>query len=100
MEPALRVANVDDETAVQVLMTESAAVLFPRFYDERQAASAVQYVAQVDRVLLEDGTYYVIESEGELIACGGWSESIEEYEVAMPDGVTIPCVSMELPIGV
>ena len=30
-------------------MKESAAALFPRFYDERQSASGVRYVAEVDR---------------------------------------------------
>jgi hypothetical protein len=32
-EPVLRIATVADEAGVQALMTESAAVLFPRYYD-------------------------------------------------------------------
>ena len=173
-ELVLRVATLDDKTAVDALMKESAKALFPRFYNEQQAASAVRYVAQVDPMLLADGTYFMIESDSDLVACGGWSRrdrlytgggdsegdarvldpsseparvramfvradwtrrglgrrileeceaaarregfrqlalvstmpglplylaygfrSLEEYEVAMPDGVTIPCVSME-----
>jgi hypothetical protein len=43
-EPVLRIATFDDQTAVDALMKESAAVLFPRLYDERQSASAVRYV--------------------------------------------------------
>src|SRR6476659_1836255 len=54
-------------------MKVSAAALFPRFYDERQAASAVRYVPEVDPILLSDGTYFVLESGGEAVACGGWS---------------------------
>jgi hypothetical protein len=61
-EPVLRVATLDDEAAVESLMKESAAVLFPRFYDEQQAASAVRYVARVDPMLLADGTYFVLET--------------------------------------
>jgi GNAT superfamily N-acetyltransferase len=72
-------ATIDDEAGVQALMTQSAAVLFPRSYDERQSASAVRYVAHVDRALLEDGTYYVIEAGGELVACGGWSRRDRLY---------------------
>src|SRR5438105_1720426 len=60
-------------------MKESAAVLFPRFYDERQAESAVRYVAQVDPMLLSDGTYFVLESGSELVACGGWSRRDRLY---------------------
>jgi GNAT superfamily N-acetyltransferase len=78
-DPVLRVATVADESAVQALMKESAAALFPRFYDERQSASGVRYVAEVDRMLLEDGTYYVLESGGELVACGGWSRRDRLY---------------------
>ena len=71
--PELRIATPDDEAAVAALMKQSGAVLFRRFYDERQAASAVRYVAQADRLLLRDGTFFVLESGGELVACGGWS---------------------------
>jgi GNAT superfamily N-acetyltransferase len=136
------------------------------------------HVAQVDHALLADGTYFVLESGGELVGCGGWSRrdrlytgsgdaegddrlldpareparvramfvradwtrrglgrrileacesaargegfrqlslmatlpgvplyraygfiDLEEQEVVMPDGVAIPCVSMEKPIA-
>ena len=78
-EPILRVATLDDEAAVDALMKESAAVLFPRFYEERQAASAVRFVAQVDPLLLADGTYFVLESGHEIVACGGWSRRDRLY---------------------
>ena len=137
----------------------------------------MQYVAHVDPMLLEDGTYFVLEAGGEPVACGGWSRRdrlytgsgdaeddarlldpateparvramfvradwtrrglgrrildeceaaaraegftrlalvatmpgvplyaaygfgpTDEHDVTMPDGVTIPCVSMEKPI--
>ena len=78
-EPILRVATLGDEAAIDALMKESAAALFPRFYDERQAASAVRYVAQVDPLLLADGTYFVLESGHEIVACGGWSRRDRLY---------------------
>jgi GNAT superfamily N-acetyltransferase len=78
-EPPLRVATFDDAEALDVLMKESAATLFPMFYDERQAASAVRYVPEVDRMLLEDGTYYVLEADGAPVACGGWSRRDRLY---------------------
>ncbi len=60
----LRVANLDDEAALDALMKESAAVLFRRFYDEERATSAVRHVPEVDRMLLADGTYFILETGG------------------------------------
>jgi N-acetylglutamate synthase-like GNAT family acetyltransferase len=78
-EPVLRVATLEDAPAIDALMKVSGAILFPREYDERQAASAVEYVARVDPMLLEDGTYFVLEADGELVGCGGWSRRDKPY---------------------
>ncbi len=78
-QPVLRIATPGDEGDVASLMLQSAAALFPRFYDERQAASAVRYVARVDPMLLADRTYFVLESGGEVVACGGWSRRDRLY---------------------
>jgi GNAT superfamily N-acetyltransferase len=77
--PVLRVVTPDDEAALEALMKGSVAALFPRFYNEEQAASAVRYVPEIDRMLIEDGTYFVIESGGEVVACGGWSRRDRLY---------------------
>ena len=71
--PTLRIATLDDAEGVEALMKASAAVLFARYYDERQTASGVRYVAEADPLLLGDGTYFVLEAGGEMVACGGWS---------------------------
>lgn len=78
-EPALRVATPADAAAIDTLMKESGAVLFRRFYDERQAQSAVTFVSQVDPMLLADGTFFVLEADGELVGCGGWSRRDKLY---------------------
>jgi GNAT superfamily N-acetyltransferase len=71
--PALRLALPSDAAAVQSLMRASVLELFPAFYDERQTASAAVHIAHVDMQLIEDGTYFVHEADGEIVACGGWS---------------------------
>jgi len=72
-QPTLRVATPDDAGRIEALMKASAAALFPAYYDEQQVESGVRLVAEVDQVLLEDGTYFVFEAGGALVACGGWS---------------------------
>jgi hypothetical protein len=66
-----RLAVAADAAAISKLMRESVLELFPRFYDERQTASAAVHIAHLDMSLVEDGTYYVHEDRGEIVACGG-----------------------------
>ncbi len=75
----LRLATPRDATAIDALMKASIADLFPAFYDERQTASSVVHVGSVDRMLIDDGTYFVIEEGEEIIACGGWSRRDKLY---------------------
>lgn len=76
---SMRLATPDDAEAIDKLMKESIHDIFPLFYDERQTASSIVYIGSVDRMLIEDGTYFVIEDSGELIACGGWSRRAKLY---------------------
>lgn len=77
--PALRVAIPADADAIEALMKASIRDLFPRFYDAAQTESSVRYVGVVDRMLIDDGTYFVAETDGELVACGGWSRRDKLY---------------------
>ena len=72
LAPQRRAVNADI-AAISTLMKRSVRELFPHFYDQRQTATAEIYVAELDTVLIEDGTYYVHEAGGEIVACGGWS---------------------------
>ena len=63
-------------------MRASILALFPRFYDDRQTASAAVHIGDPDVTLVEDGTYFVAEapgSGGEIVACGGWSRRDKLY---------------------
>ncbi len=75
----LRLARLDEADAIDVLMKASTADLFPLFYQANQTAASVRYIASVDRTLIDDGTYFVIEANGELVACGGWSRRDKLY---------------------
>lgn len=78
-QPALRLAESEDVDAIDALMKASVAAIFPRFYDEAQTAASVKYIASVDRTLIDDGTYFVLDADGEIVACGGWSRRDKLY---------------------
>jgi len=77
--PAQRVAVTSDIAGITQLMQASILALFPRYYDEQQTASAALYIAHVDETLVNDGTYFVHEAGGEIVACGGWSRRGKLY---------------------
>jgi GNAT superfamily N-acetyltransferase len=79
-ERALRLARAHDTEAIDELMKSSIRDIFPAFYDTQQTASSVTYVAVPDQMLIDDGTYFVIEEPGEgIVACGGWSRRDKLY---------------------
>jgi GNAT superfamily N-acetyltransferase len=78
-EPVLRLATIDDADAIDALMKSSIHDIFPSFYGPRETEASARYVGQVDRMLIEDGTYFVFEVSGELVACGGWSRRDKLY---------------------
>jgi GNAT superfamily N-acetyltransferase len=43
-------------------------------YTELQIEGALESIFGVDTTLIDDGTYLVVESESEVVACGGWSK--------------------------
>lgn len=78
-EPVLRVAKLADADAIDELMKASTRDIFPGTYDDRQTEASLRFIASVDRTLIEDGTYFVVEVGGDLVACGGWSRRDKLY---------------------
>ncbi len=79
LRPGLRVAGPADIDAIDALMKASTRDIFPSFYDERQTASSIEYIAHVDPMLVADGTYFVVEADDGIVACGGWSRRDKLY---------------------
>ena len=70
----LRLARVEDIPALDMLIPQSVRTL-QTHYTEAQREAAIGSVFGVDRQLIEDQTYFVVETpEREIIACGGWSK--------------------------
>jgi GNAT superfamily N-acetyltransferase len=78
-EAELRLATLGDAPAIDALMKASIRDIFPRFYSREQTEASVRHISVVDRALIEDGTYFVLEAGGEIVACGGWSRRDKLY---------------------
>jgi GNAT superfamily N-acetyltransferase len=78
-QPGLRLAREDEAEAIDELMKAATGELFTHVYDARQTASSVRHISSVDRTLLADGTYFVLEAHDGLVACGGWSRRGKLY---------------------
>lgn len=74
MDYILRKATLEDRAAIEQLIIESARSLSREHYSEQQIEATIATVFGVDTNLIVDGTYFVAESNGELIGCGGWSK--------------------------
>jgi YbgC/YbaW family acyl-CoA thioester hydrolase len=70
---AIRHATLDDRGALENLIARSARALTLGSYTPRQIETALRAAFGVDTQLIRDGTYFVAESSGGLIGCGGWS---------------------------
>ncbi len=69
----LRLARPEDLPGLNALIPASVRALSAGHYSPAQIESALKYVFGPDTQLIADGTYFVAESEGALVGCGGWS---------------------------
>lgn len=74
MDFIIRKANLEDRDAIERLIAESARGLSRENYSDRQIETAIATVFGVDTDLILDGTYFVVEADGALAGCGGWSK--------------------------
>ncbi|HEY4368228.1 MAG TPA: GNAT family N-acetyltransferase [Steroidobacteraceae bacterium] len=70
----LRPATLADRSALEALIARSARELAATDYTPEQIEGALRGAFGVDTQLILDGTYFVAESDGKLIGCGGWSK--------------------------
>src|SRR6266498_6165302 len=68
-----RLARDRDVPALAELIHNSSRVLQAPHYSAAQIEAALGPVFAVDRQLIRDGTYFVVEHEAQVVGCGGWS---------------------------
>lgn len=73
-----RLAVTADVPALTTLMDAAIAELQRAFLDDTQIASS-RAIMGIDTQLIDDGTYFVVEAEGDIAGCGGWSRRATLY---------------------
>ena len=73
MSRTLRLARMDDVPVLEELIPLSVRALQAAHYSPAQMDAALGPVFGVDRQLIADGTYFVVEEAGRIVGCGGWS---------------------------
>jgi GNAT superfamily N-acetyltransferase len=73
-----RPARRDDLDALKELMNTAIAENQKAFLDESQIASS-RAIMGLDTQLIDDGTYFIVEIDGHLAGCGGWSRRATMY---------------------
>ena len=69
----IRLARESDIQTLEVLIPLSVRALQAPFYTSAQMEAALGPVFGVDRQLISDGTYFIVEHCGHVVGCGGWS---------------------------
>jgi GNAT superfamily N-acetyltransferase len=71
----LRLAREADVPAIEALIPVSVRALQAAYYSPAQMEAALtDAIFGVDRQLIRDGTYFVVERDGVIVGCGGWSQ--------------------------
>lgn len=76
---ALRLARAEDIPALHELIASSVRSLLAPHYAPEVLEASIGSAFGVDSQLIRDGTYFVAEHEGRLVACGGWSFRATTY---------------------
>jgi N-acetylglutamate synthase-like GNAT family acetyltransferase len=74
-----RLAREENIPALEALIPMSVRTLQAAHYSAAQMEAALGSVFGVDRQLIRDRTYFVVEREGQIVGCGGWSKRKSLY---------------------
>jgi GNAT superfamily N-acetyltransferase len=74
-----RLARVEDIPALEVLIPQSVRALQTAHYTAAQMDAAIGPIFGIDRQLIRDQTYFVVEDTNQIVGCGGWSRRKSLY---------------------
>ena len=75
---ASRLATMQDLDGLRELIHVSIRDLVSQFLDPARVEASFEIMG-LDTQLIEDGTYFVVESDNRFVGCGGWSRRATLY---------------------
>lgn len=96
-----RLAISTDIPALNALVDASIRGLGAQDYNPQQVESSMKYLFGIDSQIVEDGTYFVVEAENQIVGCGGWSrrktpfggdQAIDIHDDDLRDPATDPAI--------
>ncbi|WP_017672601.1 GNAT family N-acetyltransferase [Blastomonas sp. AAP53] len=69
----IRPARPEDVPTLDRVIAASARQLSAGYYDAAQTEAAIAHVFGIDSELIADGTYLLVDIDGQIAGCGGWS---------------------------
>ncbi|WP_310488976.1 GNAT family N-acetyltransferase [Chamaesiphon sp. VAR_69_metabat_338] len=79
MDIQIRPARLEDIPALTSLIPLSVRMLQASYYTPAQIEGALGTVFAVDSQLIRDRTYFIAESDSQIVGCGGWSRRSTSY---------------------
>jgi GNAT superfamily N-acetyltransferase len=73
-----RLADRDDLDSLRTVMDAAISELLKPFLDDSQISSS-RMIMGLDTQLIDDGTYFIVEADGVLAGCCGWSRRATLY---------------------
>jgi GNAT superfamily N-acetyltransferase len=70
---SLRRATLADIAALEILIRDSVRGLQRSDYAPEQIEAAIGTIYGTDKQMIADGTFFVVEHQERIVACGGWS---------------------------
>ena len=81
----LRPAKPDDIPAIDAMHFLSVQALGSADYSPAEIEAFLGHLGTYDPALIDDGTYFVAENRGQVVASGGWSEHLPHHPDAACD---------------
>ena len=78
MTMTIRLATADDVAVLVPLIDAAIEELQRGFLDAEQIEASKAFMG-IDRQLVDDGTYFLVEIDGTVAGCGGWSRRATLY---------------------